>query len=380
MKNENQESNGLVKTDMHVHIDRHVNREYIIKILKLAEGNGVRKLSLTQHNNIDQFLPNSPLMQIINEEGGIERFYTGELLPSVEMDTIVDSSCVTPNSKDHNGRTAHIQLFFGIDQVRVMYQMPWWNDRLQAKIADTDFIKFVEAGRKLGVEMPSREFCDEQKDHYIKRLYAWMKQSPKRTEQYKRILGLNESQLGNASAFFRYLHSGPGDLMYYKTDARPTLTQFIQVADTIGGKLVVNHPAHMDPNFSLREYLFVINSIPQVIKGKPNFYGIEGLYNLNTPEENAEIFDFAERYGLKLSAGSDFMLTPNGKMFVIDNVTGEKVFYDPKPGLALNAFHHKDQNSDLLAEADFMSEYAICGKVEHVKTIKAENTGALERE
>lgn len=116
MKNENQESNGLVKTDMHVHIDRHVNREYIIKILKLAEGNGVRKLSLTQHNNIDQFLPNSPLMQIINEEGGIERFYTGELLPSVEMDTIVDSSCVTPNGKDHNGRTAHIQLFFGIDQ------------------------------------------------------------------------------------------------------------------------------------------------------------------------------------------------------------------------------------------------------------------------
>lgn len=367
MIDEKKKTSDLVNADMHVHIDRHINREDIIKILRLAENNGVKKMSLIQHNKIDQFLPNSPLMQLIEEDGGLARFFTGELVPSVEMDTIIDCATVTPNGKDYNNRSAHIQLFFNVGDAEKLTQLTWWNSKIQSKIADDDFIKFSEAGRKLGLNMPSREFCDAQKDHFIKGLFAWMHHCPEIQEEYRRKLGLNDTQMSNPSAFLRYIFNGPGDLMYYKTDAYPTLTQLVQVANTFGGKLVINHPAHMDPKFSLQEYLSILKSIPPVIDGKPNFYGIEGLYNSNTPEENAEIFAFANDFGLKLSAGSDFRLNADGKMFVLDRNTGESFLYDAKPGLALNAFHHKDQSSELLTQADFMSVYAICGGVQKVK-------------
>lgn len=364
----------MERGDLHVHIDRHINKEDIIKILKLAESNGVKKMSLTQHNKIDQYLPNSPLMQMV-KSGEIKKYYTGELIPTVELDVIIDKASLTPNGKNYNGRTAHIQLAFDLNKLPILYSKKWWNEESLAEIEKEDYAKFVAKGESLGLDMPSKEFCDAQKDHLIKGLYAWMKLGEERTARYSKILGLTEKELSNPSAFFRKIYSGPGDIMYYESGKNIHFSELVKLADEIDGKIILNHPAYMDPDFNLAEYLFVINSIPPIVNGKKNLYAVECKYNLNTALENEEISEFAYRYGLRLSAGSDFILKEDGKMFVIDRKTGEKFFYTARPGTALDIEHHKGYgSSQLFVESNFLSEYAFVKHCQAVKNLDEERS------
>lgn len=359
----------MVKGDLHVHIDRHINKEDIIKILKLAQSNGVEKMSLTQHNKIDQYLPNSPLMQMV-KSGEIKKYYAGELIPTVEMDTVIDNARLTPNGKDYNGRVAHIQLVFDLDKLPLLYNKKWWNEDSLKKIENEDYVKFVEKGESLGLEMPSKKFCEEQNDHYIKALYKWMMLDEERVAKFTKILGLTEKELSNPSVFFRKIFSSPVDLMYYKSGKNIYFSELVKLADEIGGKTILNHPAYMDLNFTLSEYLFVINSIPPIVKGKKNLYAVEGRYHLNTYAENKMIYEFVYENDLKLSAGSDFVLMKDGKMFITDKKTGEKVFFTAEPGTALYAKHYEGKDFQLLVEDNFLSEYAF---VKSCQTVKNED-------
>ena len=338
MNGEKEGENMKVKADCHVHIDKHATKEDFVNLLKNAEKNGVKKLIVLEHNNLTIFT-NGVYDQVANNEG-IGAYYTGQLIPGVEFDVFLDNAAVIDGA-DYNGYILHI-VFAGFDMKKIL-NTKWYNPQWVKEQKDKDYDEFIALGKeKFGLEMPPKEYLQNFPDHFVKALYAYMNESEERKQSYAKLLDLSDAELANGSVFIRNLYGGPTSKLFFQSRTIPTFTDLVKLRKEVGGKIIIAHPAHMYSHFDTKKYLAAMQSIPQVYEGEPNFDGIEVPYFLNTPEETEFLENYANEHNLLKSGGSDFVITPNGKMF-FDNKEGERVYFDAQIGNAYAAqYYGKD--------------------------------------
>ena len=325
-----------VKADLHVHVDGNTNKEQVINYLVHAQKCGVKKLAFVEYGNLNVI---DALLEIMREPGGIAKYYTGELVIGTELSCELDANHINPDGTNYDGNIVHILTYLSFkDAVKLKRTNSMFNRNKQQDY-DDDFVslckKLCEVGSALGLEMPTEEELRQMNTpHIVKDLHAWICKDEKRMHEYKDILKITEEQIDNPSKFIRQLAEQPTGVLKFRQSSTYTVSQAIKEIKKVApsAHFVVAHPAYMKDEFNAEFYLDSLLSIPPVIAGQNNFFGIETQYFLDTPQENEMLSRYADKHGLKKSAGSDSRV-PGKDMFL--DYKGERFLFKPQFGVAM---------------------------------------------
>ena len=298
-----------IKTDLHVHINGRANKKEFIEFLKKAERDGVKKLCLLEHDK----LTNVDIIQDLLQNNELHKYFTGDLIVGAEYNALINTSFINEDGSCYDGYTGHYLVYMSLDDAKKMKQ----NARLYLRNLDVDYqqdyeelIKNIKkASEKNGVqvEIPAiDELKSFHKPHIVKDLYFWMISNSNRQETYSEAQNLTDEQKRSESAFIRQLAQKPSGILFYVPQALPSLTELISIirATAPSAKMIVAHPAYMHNDFNTKYYL---DGLMSLVDGNGNrcFDGIEGLYFLNTVEEETFLKQYAESKNLIVTGGTD---------------------------------------------------------------------------
>lgn len=371
----------LVKADLHVHIDGHSTKDNVIEYLKSAENSKVKKLCLLEHSYLNNL---KPILEIMNDEGGIGKYYTGELIIGVEFVATIDRKHINKDGSCYDDNCTHILAYMPLKEA---INLKSKSEKLFNRDTEKDYIddyniicnKIRSLDKNSICELPK---CEDLKaistPHIAKDLHKWITQGDeKRQNAYTKVLHLTDEQIKNPSTFIRELVLEKGSILYYQQKLYPPIKdlfeEVIKYAPSV--RFVLAHPAHMSTAFNTQYYIDTIFSLPPMFKDRPNFYGIEVGYFLNTPDETEYLRKYATEHNLKMSAGSDSRY-PLNEMFFTPNNSSTQYFYKPSFGTAFGtAFYDNkveietksnkqyikviNNGGELLVDEDFLSDFAI---------------------
>ena len=366
-----------IKADLHVHVDKNITKEAIIKILTEAEANGVQALCMLEHNELHLYRKDSPFIDIIKNEG-VEKYYTGKLITGCEYDCVIKNAPISKNGRDYNGNIVHIAVY-GFNPYEFLKE-DIYKEEIKYQNWERDIEKLFNKGKSLGLDMPPVTIFDYNGIHHVKQLYNYIMANEERKEKFigKFIeAGLTEKEIlgymANDSSFIRNMFQNTYGKLHIDEDSILTIQQVIKLAQKYNAQTVIVHPAYMLPNDDLENYVDALCSMPRVDSFKPNFWGVEGTYMLNTVAETELTNKIAKTYNLEVTGGSDYQMFKNGKMYFLRD--GRKFYYEPKPGFAIGQYVEKmGENTKLQINDDNM------GAIDIIIPEQERNVGAIKVE
>lgn len=302
----------LVRVDMHVHVDRKMDRDLIIKVLKEAEKNGVKVLSFVMHNDIYPYTDDSPLMKLISE-GEIKQYYTGKIVTGVELDCLVDGvENYSSNGYDFNGDTIHI-LMYDFDVKEMTRAGMFYNERTKRKNFNEDIeILKSELNKNYRFKIPE-DMKFVYKVDYQQTLYNYLQDfaHDKVKQSFIKKLNVEPEAFDSKSKFARLLTTNSnGAISKFFNSKQKSLLRFRDIeelATQAGGWLVLAHPAKMNDKYNIKDYMETI-----LRNYGWSFYGIEMKYGLDNFQTTKEVFKAFydinknnEFYWLKMTGGSE---------------------------------------------------------------------------
>lgn len=356
----------FVKADLHIHLEGHNSKEDVIQYLINAEQNGVKKLTLLDHNRLDIL---KPLKQILSEKGGIKKYYSGEFIVGVEFNALIDAHHVNPDGTNYDGNMSHILGYMTLsDAINLNNNCTIIKRDIEQDYIDDfatlcDKIRGLEGGER--ILLPKiEELKTMNTPHIVKDLHKWIISDAVRKEEYTKLLQLTEAQLLSPSVFIRQIAMETTGILYYKPQSIPMVTELFREVPKYAPSIrfVLAHPAYMSTYFDTQYYLDTMFSIPQ-ISNKPNFYGIEVGYFLNTPEETEYLKKFAIQNDLKMSAGSDGR-HPTIKMFFKPKNSADTFIFYPSIGTAIaSAYYNNQVEHKIIDGQDFICAINDAGQL-----------------
>ena len=329
----------MVKSDLHCHIDNHVEMSALIKILEQAQDNNIENLCILEHSNINLYKTNSILHSLI-KNNQLEKYYKGKLISGVEMDCLIKGTTLKNSNDDYNDNISHI-LVYGFNPFQAEKDdILGVTIRQQKYYNDVD--KIVKILQSYDVEVPSKDYIKFDKGSMELQIYNFMKENFLREADYTQKLGLTEQQRFDKSFFIRNLFNDKSGILHIDYESIPTITDVISLAKRLNAKTVIAHPFYMNKKFDGIKYLDALFGLPKVYKNQNNFDGIEADYMLNSFEETSQLKIYANNKNVYSTCGSDYQYlrsekNPSGDMFFIDS-NEQKHYYNPKPGFAIRKF------------------------------------------
>ncbi len=315
-----------VPADLHIHLDNNVTKERVIKILKQAEENGLKAISLLEHNNLNFYKRGGVLEELLIE--GIEQYYTGKIVTGIELNCTIKSAPVSAKTGiDYNGYDIHV-MYYGFNPKELKRKVDWFNEEVDAVRYYSDVDSLNSNLRKLGLPVPpptTYKFTEGVKP--FKQLYKFIQSSPDKAK-YEEVLGTYP----HPSAFVRNLAYDPHSKIYFDRAQSPSIIDVINIGKECSKFQCISYPFHINRKLikDVPDYIETLQSIPTRTPTK-NFNCIEGPYMLNTDEETNILETYAKENGLMFTAGSDYQ--PQDQMYYLPPDATEKLWYAPAPGL-----------------------------------------------
>lgn len=246
-----------MKVDLHTHSTASDGEYTPRELIRLAKARGVETLALTDHDTIDG-LPEAM------EEGAAQGI---DVIPGVEL-----------TAKEHPN--FHI-LGYAINR-------------------DDPFLKELCAGQKARRERHKFRIAEFLAEHGVivdlKEVEALAGNGTVGRPHFAQVMVRQGYVQNSREAFDRYLDTE--DYRKLKQD-RLSAQECIAVIHRAGGKAVLAHPYQLElEDGPLEEQVAAMKAW--------GLDGIECFYSKHTPQQEAFYLQLAERYGLHVTAGSDF--------------------------------------------------------------------------
>lgn len=337
-----------LKSDLHVHLDHNINSEAVIHVLTKAEENGVKALSLLEHNELNLYKQNGVLEKLI-KSGELENYYTGKLISGCEISCTINNTPLSRSGFNFNNYDIHLTILgFDIEKAE---KVKWFTKKFQNKCFKKDVVTVIKMLKALNLEVPKKKYFTFER--YVgKQVYEFMNENPQRLQSYQNKLGVYD----NASQFVRLTMEDPKGKLYYKQHRVPYVTDVVEYAKKIGAKVFISHPYYMNSKFNVYEYLEALLNIETNVKHP--FDGIEVPYFQNTLFEEKMLTDFAIKFNLKMSGGTDYQYlisekNPQGQMYLKTDAGIE--YFVPVPGTMIK-LQKETGNGELTLNENLINE------------------------
>lgn len=226
-----------------------VDDKYVIKLCN--EESRVLKL---------QNLQESPLMQMI-KSGEIKQYYTGRIITGVELDCLIDGAQnYSSNGYGFNGYIIHV-LTYGFDIEKITEPGMFFNEQTREQYFYED-METLKNGLK---EQYDFDFPADLKlvygVPYPDQLYAYL-QAPEHADVKKELieeLSLDEAIFEAKSSFARTLTNSKdgaiSKILHRKQKTLSKMQDAIKLAEQTGESLVLAHPAKMNGQYNVKDYI-----------------------------------------------------------------------------------------------------------------------------
>lgn len=258
--------------DLHIHSNHSDGNLSPEQLLKLAGENGIKIVSITDHDSVDAYFQLG--------EGEIDKIYAGKLIPGVELTTT------------YNGEVIEI-LGYNIDP-KVMREeinrtkIP--SDESKQMLFDMMLDKYISVGARLdegfllNIDMSRdirRQFMTELASH---------------TENEH--LFTNVDSMSKYSSFLRKeLYNSESPLFIDFSPLKPSLREVLDMVHRSGGKAFLAHTFVYSEKF--------INKLEKVLD-EYDIDGVECYYPSFTQEQTNYLLEICAKKGLLSSGGSDY--------------------------------------------------------------------------
>ncbi len=339
-----------IKSDLNVHVDGYANnKEALIKILTLAEENGVKAISLLEQDALNLYKEKSVFCDMV-KSGEVENYYTGKLIAGCELTCTVNNTDPTKYAFNFNGHNVHITLL-NFD-VKFVEGLKWFDPKFKAKCIQKDIKPFCKLLKQYGIEIPKKNYFGYHKG-LAYQLWDYMHEDDKRLKKFESIVG----HYPNVFSFVKNLFEDPTSKLYFKPSYIPYLTDVLSFARKAKGRIYISHPNYMNQKFNTISYLEALINV-KTEYGFP-FDGIEVYDGQNSVIETKVLSDYARTRNLEVSGNGEFRYlysesNPEGKaMIMYDNA---KHYYVPKPGFLVKNFMETRQG-DLILNERFIDRF-----------------------
>lgn len=257
--------------DLHMHTKYSDGTDDEIEILKNVAEKDLNVISITDHN--------TALVYEKLENVDISKYYKGEIIPGIELNTKV------------LGVPIEI-LGYGIDYKYINENAPkiYLNAEERNKIEAKRLLeKCINVGIKIN------ENCLE---NYDAKSFAskFIHQEIRKNEENKKII--DEDTWDDTKVFYRKYMSNPnGPLYVYMDDLVPDFNVAANLVKEAGGLVFIPH---------IFEYRDNSRKILKYILENYKFDGIECYYTTFTEEQTKEVIEVCKEHNLYMSGGSDY--------------------------------------------------------------------------
>lgn len=262
--------------DLHIHTEASDGTDNCISILKKAQNRNLKYLSITDHDNCHMY--NN--LKLVN----ISDFYTGTIIPGVELKTLM------------NGVPIEL-LGYGVNPDIINEGVK----QLYAGESTKDYLKMerlYEKCREIGVIL-RENVLEEYEAHAPLYKYAtsYLHEEITRHISNKQYIW-DEASWKDATTFFRRHMSNPESIFYIENrDLIPSCDAVYHLIRKAGGLVFVPHI-----------FIYGKQSMP-ILKQLVENYDIDGLecfYSHFSEEHTKYLLDFCKRHHLYVSGGSDY--------------------------------------------------------------------------
>ena len=258
--------------DLHTHTKYSDGTDTAEELLKNAEKKNLNIISITDHNNTDVYE--------VLEKMDIKKFYSGRIIPGVELNTKV------------LGIPIEI-LGYGIDYKKL--NMLAKNIYIPAEERNKiEVQRLYEKCLKLGIKIDND--CMER---YTPQSFAskFIHSEIVKHEENRKFLD-EETWAGDTIRFYRKYMSNPECMLYVEMD--DFVPEFNIAADLVrksGGLIFLPHIFEYKEN-SMKILNYIIENY--------EFDGIECFYTTFTGEQSKELLNICKLHNLYISGGSDY--------------------------------------------------------------------------
>lgn len=269
--------------DLHIHSDKSDGRHTVIEILKMAEANGIRKISFCDHNVLEVY---EELEKI-----DIRKYYSGEIVNGIEFDFA------------YKGKLFHM-LGYNFDVIalnKCKYIDRTTPEELIAREArDLDFLKSV--CEKLGIKLTPGLKITTPNDAANDIIKADMMSHPENNEILDQLLGKNRE-----ISFWRGHVTNPESPFFIDYTANvPSAKEIADEIHRCGGIVVLPH---------VFEYKSIDNiAFLNEMYNMGILDGIECVHTKHNKEQIEYLVEFAKEKRLIITGGSDLHLDGKQKI------------------------------------------------------------------
>lgn len=257
--------------DLHMHSTHSDGTDSVVDILKKAQDKKLTYISITDHNTCSAY------KEI--EEMDIEKYYSGRIIPGIELNTTVLGIPI-----EVLGYNVDTELMQG--NLKGIYLTPEDRNRLEIERL---YRKCLQAGIKL-----KENFIDD----YSPEKYAseYLHEILTKSEENRRLI--DDDAWNDSLVLYRKYMSDPNSMFFVDTnDVLPSLETTIELVRESKGKLFLPH---------IFEYKHNARKILDYILENHQIDGIECYYSTFTELQTQELLGLCKDRNLLISGGSDY--------------------------------------------------------------------------
>lgn len=256
--------------DLHIHTNYSGGESDLIEILKIAEKRNVSTIAITDNNTCAAY---KELKQL-----PIKKYFSGKIVPGCEFSTIVNNvpiELIGYNIDTDLAQKKILELYLSKEDYNIY---------------ETNLIinKCIEEGLRIDT---SNIKYDASKEKGKKAVFEEIRRHP---ENQKFIL---EEAWNNARTFLLTYTSNPNsDFFVDFSGIVPSYKQVVELIKQCGGKVFMPHIFKYNENSK---------SVLETLLREKMIDGIEGYYPYYSQEQQQFVLEFAQKYNLYISGGSD---------------------------------------------------------------------------
>lgn len=336
-----------VKCDFNVHLDGNINFQAIRYVLQQAEQNNVKAISLLEQDELNLYSYGGILHRLLRS-GEINKFYTGKLVSGCELTCVVNNTNSTKYAFNFNNHRIHLlMLNFDVERAETV---KWFDKKFREKCFKKDVKLLIKLLKKNNLEYPKKDYFEFGKQDILYQMYNFIVANQQRKTMYDNFIGT----FNTATSFVKNVFENPHSKLFFKQSSVPYLSEVLEMARKVRGRLYIAHPHNMNIKFNTISYLDALININSEY-GFP-FDGIEVYNSANSSIDTKVLNDYAIAHNLEIIGGTDYKYlvspqNPEGKMLFDDN--GDKRYVIPVPGTMIK-LKLETHNGDLMLDKKFV--------------------------
>lgn len=258
--------------DLHIHTTCSDGTDDVITVLKKAESKKLKCISITDHNTCKAY-------EEISSIKDLQRYYTGKIIPGVELNTKVLGIPIEILGYNVNPDVLNPIL-------SKSYPTPQDRNRLELS-------RIYEQCKKLGIDVGKNFLENFDSNSYTSKYLHTILIKNIENKKY-----LDEDSWNNSNVFYRKYMSNPNSPFYiFMDDILPDFVTASNMIKQAGGLVFLPHIFEYKEN-SMKILNYILENY--VIDG------IECFYTTFTDDQNKYLIDLCNRKNLLISGGSDY--------------------------------------------------------------------------